>query len=302
MGGDLFFRPRQHPAPPPERTFFGRPDDDILRAIRSRRIIGARATAGSSLSMFLNLDGPDDAAFKPATDRGQRWYGEIAAYRLGRLLGIDRIPPAATRDVRIPVVRSLLKTNVPVLERFNEEALFNGDNTVGGAVMYWIPSIHGADVDRLENLEQWTRWLQQGGAIPPEQLSLAQQLSDTIVFDYVTGNWDRWSGGNVLFGPDETTLLIMDNNAAFNVEFSERLRERLDAPLNQVERYSASMYRRLLGLSEADYRAELAQDSRGDQLLTDEQMDAIFVRRDEVVERIEALTHEHGHDEVLCFP
>ena len=152
---DLMSPAPRRPARPQGRTFFGRPDDAIIKSISEANVLGIRATAGSSLSMFLNLEGEDNAAFKPATNRGQRWYGELAAYRIGRLLGIERIPPAVTRDIRIPVMRGLLASNQTALDRFNEEAIYNGDNTVGGALMYWVPEIHEAEVDRLENLDEW---------------------------------------------------------------------------------------------------------------------------------------------------
>lgn len=298
---DLITPSPSRPSPPPGRTFLGRSEDELLRIIREQKVLGARATTGSSLSMYLNLEGEDNAAFKPQTNRGQRWYGEVAAFRIGRLLNIDRIPPAATRRIRLPILRSLLEHDEEVLARLNDEGVFRG-NSVRGAVMYWVPVINPSEVDRLEELEQWTGWLRQGAAIPPERLRLARQVSEMIVFDYLIGNWDRWSGSNVLFGSDNSTLLIMDNNAAFNTEFSERLRERLDAPLLQVERFSAALYRRLIGLSAEDIRDELAQETDGDGLLTEEQIDAVMIRRREIIARIDALIEEHGHDEVLCFP
>lgn len=299
---DELVSPTLRPLPGPPPAFLGRSSLEILDRISQARPIGARGTSGMSLSMYVNLEGDDDAAFKPRTRFGQRWNGEIAAYRLGRLLGLDRIPPAVTRKVRAPLLRNLLADEPQVLARFQEEAVIGDDNLVEGAFIYWIPEIHPAEVDRTEELGQWTRWLAQGATIPPDRLDLAHQLSDTIVFDYIEGNWDRWSGANVFFGPDRRTLLIMDNNAAFQTAFSARIRERLEAPLAQVERFSATLYRRLVGLGAEDIRAELAQDPAGAALLSDEQIAGVLERRDEVVARIEDLAARHGHDAVLCFP
>ncbi len=290
------------PRPPSQPDFLGRPADEILSAIVEQQVQGVRATSGTSLSFFLDLEGDVDAAFKPYTSRGQRWYGEVVAYRIGRLLAIDRIPPAATRTIRVPVMQAFLRDDSDVLERFEEQAIFEEGHVVRGAVIYWVPTITRAAVDRAENLERWTRWLRQGAAIPPDHLTLAQQLSETIVFDYVTGNWDRWSGHNVLLGPDGETLLIMDNNAAFNTHFSEQLRRHLDAPLAQVERFSAGLYRRLVGLDGDTIRAELALDPGAAHVLDDAQIAGILERRDDIIARIEALERDHGHDAVLCFP
>lgn len=294
--------PALRPLPGPPPSFLGRSTEEILQILSTSRPIGARGTSGQSLSMYINLQGDDDAAFKPFTRVGQRWNGEIGAYRLGRLLGVDRIPPAITRKVRAPLIRGLLADEPEDLERFNEEAVIDDDNLVTGAFVYWIPVIHPAEVDQSHELEQWTRWLKQGATIPPERLALARQLSDTIAFDYVAGNWDRWSGGNMYFDESDSTLLVMDNNAGFGTTFSPRVQERLDAPLAQVERFSALFFRRLIGLNAEDIRAELAQDPQGESLLTDEQLAAVLERRDNLVRRIERLSERHGHDAVLCFP
>jgi hypothetical protein len=299
---DELVAPTTRPLPGPPPSFLGRSSVEIIDRISLAAPIGARGTSGLSLSLYLNLEGDDDAAFKPRTQGGQRWNGEIAAYHLGRLLGMDTIPPAVTRDLRAPLLKNLLSDDPQVLVRVEEEAIIDADNTIRGALIYWIPEIHPADIERYGELHEWTEWLAQGATIPPDRGDLARQLSDLIVFDYVEGNWDRWSGGNVYFGPDRRTLLAMDNNASFQTVFSPRIHERLEGPLAQVERFSAVLYRRLIGLNADDLRAELSQDPAGASLLTDEQIAGVLERRDVVVARIERLAARHGHDAVLCFP
>lgn len=300
--GDLVTPTLSHPTrPQPEPSFLGLDEAVILDAIKGRRIIGGRATSGASLSFYFNLEGDIDAAFKPNTSRGQRWTGEIAAYRLDQLLGLNRVPPATIRRLQVPMLRSLIEDDQEQLARFDDEVVADHGTTIRGAVIYWVPTIHRAEVDRLEELEQWTRWLRQGGTIPPERLSHAQQLSDLIVFDYLTGNWDRWSGSNVLWGPERQTLLMMDNNGAFNAVFAEPLTERLRAPLEQVERFSALLVHRLRQLDERELRAALGRTDSGDLLLTDEQLDALFERRGQILGRLDELVARHGQDAVLCF-
>ena len=178
-------RPRRPPAP----TFLGLADAELLGAISTRRPVGVRSTGGTSLSMYLNLEGDIDAAFKPRTRGGQRWAGEVAAYRLARLLEIPRVPPSISRRFRRPALQGLLQNEPALLARLEAETFVEQDNTIVGAASYWIPVIHVSEVERAEQLPRWTVWLRQGEAIPPEALALAQQLSETIVFDYVTGNW-----------------------------------------------------------------------------------------------------------------
>jgi hypothetical protein len=252
--------------------------------------------------MYLRLGAEFDGAFKPRTRRGQQWSGEVAAYRLGRVLHIDRIPPSTTRWLRVSQLEGLLAGETAFLERFQKDIIRERDGAVRGALTYWVPVIRAARVERLEQLPRWTVWLRQGEAIPPERVALAQQLSELIVFDYVAGNWDRWSGGNVYWDGAGEKLLIMDNNAGFGTRFSEPIARRLQAPLDQVERFSATLYRRLMGLRREDFRAELAEDPAGVTLLTADQITAVLQRRQQVVTRIQALVRQYHHDQVLCFP
>src|SRR4030095_4604252 len=59
----------------------------------------------------------------------------------------------------------------------------------------------------------WKAWLKKDGAIPDEKKELAAAISTMIVFDFITGNWDRWSGGNV--ATSKGKVLYVDNDAAF---------------------------------------------------------------------------------------
>ena len=55
----------------------------------------------------------------------------------------------------------------------------------------------------------------QGTFIPPEKRPLAAQLSDLVLFDFLTANPDRYSGGNIKMSPDGSQLYFMDNTMAF---------------------------------------------------------------------------------------
>ena len=47
---------------------------------------------------------------------------------------------------------------------------------------------------------------------------MAAQVSTLIVFDFLTANPDRYSGGNMKMSPDGKQLFFMDNTMSFYVD------------------------------------------------------------------------------------
>jgi hypothetical protein len=88
----------------------------------------------------------------------------------------------------------------------------------------------------------------QGTFIPPEKQPLAAQVSDLVLFDFITDNPDRYSGGNIKMSPDGERLYFMDNTMAFfvNAEGHERNR----AALLRAQRFSRHLVRALERVTE----------------------------------------------------
>src|SRR5690606_30512494 len=80
-------------APP---SVFGAPDAELLAPLGAARVTRVRwSLGGSSLSLRLAFANGARAAFKPEQVHPQSDpRREIAAYRLDRLLGLGRVPPA----------------------------------------------------------------------------------------------------------------------------------------------------------------------------------------------------------------
>ncbi|MFO0674060.1 MAG: hypothetical protein U0235_31320 [Polyangiaceae bacterium] len=73
----------------------------------------------------------------------------------------------------------------------------DADDAVPGALIPWIEDL---EVIRLESdpwKSRWRGWLLAGAEIPASDRAMAAGIATMIVFDGVTGNWDRWSGANV---------------------------------------------------------------------------------------------------------
>src|SRR5262245_60412857 len=83
----------------PAGTFMGMKDELLLEHIRTQPVVEARLNkGGSSISFRLTFEDGTRAAFKPLQTNPQTVpRKEVAAYRLNRLLGLNGVPPAASR-------------------------------------------------------------------------------------------------------------------------------------------------------------------------------------------------------------
>jgi hypothetical protein len=274
------------------RTFGGLPEDRILDAIRTGRIVGRQNVGSTSVNFHLRLAGDIDAAWKPRTStHGETYRAEIAAYRLNRMLGLSRVPPAVSRSVPRSALH-LAPTSPVIAER---------DLTVRGAAIYWVPVLRDSLIDRPREIERWSSWLRQGREVPADQRTRAEEISTLLVFDFLTGNWDRWSGANV---PMDAAghLIYRDNNGAFEEPFVLGLMQNGMAWLRRSQRFSASVIARARALTDASIREEMALD--GDPAhppLTEAQRRSLLRRRDALLVYIDGLIRRHGESAVLAF-
>lgn len=280
-------------ASPSGRTFGGVSEDHILEAIRTARIVGRQQVGSTSVNIHLRLAGDVDAAFKPRSQtHGDAYRAEIAAYRLNRLLQLDRVPPAVSRIVPAAVLHLSLETPVTI-ER---------DQSVRGAAIYWVPVLRESRVDQEREQSRWTAWLRQGGSVPPEQATRAEEISTLIAFDVLTGNWDRWSGQNV---PMDAAghLIYRDNNGGFSEPFGDRMLAGVMRHLRRVQKFSRGMITRARSLTEASVRAEMALDpDTAHPPLSDVQIASLLRRRDALVSYVDELVRRYGESAVYAFP
>ncbi len=274
-------------------------EDAILNALAQARPEHLRSVGNTSVTLAADLAGPIDAAFKvesPVHPRG--WLSEVAAYRVARALGLDDVPPAMVRWLdRGLVERTLDPGSDGGFAGLSERCTFSG-NSLRGALIYWVPGLQDADLDTPAGIARWRAWLTPSSPIPPAERALARDLSNVLLFDFVIGNRDRWSGGNVR--PVGDRLIIRDHNLSFPSTLPEAQAHRMLATLRQSSRFSRSVVARLQGLDEAALRGALAEPVLGS-LLDPRQVAAVLARRDIVLSYIGALVETHGADRVLSF-
>jgi hypothetical protein len=172
-------------------------EDRILEALFSARLDNLRPIGTTSTTFQMQLAGTIDAAFKPETRTHPRgWAHEVAAYRLGVLLGLDQVPPARVRVIERGQLRRHIAPDWEgdpdvLLAPLAFSANVPGSTTVRGAAIYWVPNLERGTLDQPEGLERWTSWLAPGAPLSPEQRILARDLASMCLFDALIGKIGR---------------------------------------------------------------------------------------------------------------
>ena len=276
------------------------PEDDdayLLGVPRTARSIGH-----TSVVLKVELSTGKKAVFKPASRRGPvRYKGEIAARRLALALGLPNVPRVFFRAMDAKALADAVGGATPAGELFTKEAIVTG-NVVKGALMPWIDGLAFLPLEREPLASRWKVWLKKGEAIPDDQQLLARQVSILVAFDFVSGNWDRWSGGNV--GVDKTTgtLLFIDNDGAFfDVPPSDALQKNKRLLLG-IDRYSRSFVLRMRELDDDALAHALGEESPGVPLLSTKALDGVRQRRKQLLQIIDTKRGDGGDDALLYFP
>ena len=285
-------------------TFMGMSDDLLLDRFRRQPIARVKVNkGGSSLSFRIDLADGSRAAFKPAQTNLQTIpRKEVAAYRLSRLLGLNAVPPAAPRMLsRDDLLTHLHPESLPLVPRIQAETIFNPFGKTAGVMMYWIPEIRDSGLDTPVGQQQTAQWLTQGFPIPLDKRPVAAQVSNLVVFDFLTSNPDRYSGGNMKMSPDGQRLYFMDNTMAFFLDPESHGRPR--AALQRTQRFSRQLYRALDRVSVPRLEHLLAQEIDSPyEILTPAEMRAVVARRDAAKKYIDGLVAVYGERNVLVFP
>lgn len=258
------------------------------------RVLGGKSIGHTSIVFKLSLEGGVSAAYKPRSTRGDaRYRGEIAAYRLAEALSLDNVPPAYPRSFPYADLRFALGREAVFAEVVKEP-----NDEVRGAIIPWIKGLDFISLENEEWMGRWRGWLRAGGAIPGDQRALASQISTLLAFDLVTGNWDRWSGGNIGIDRARGELLFVDNDGAF---FDPVPRKEMAWPttlFEGVDRFSRSFVTALRAL---DVRAAAGEEAPGEPLLSARVVEQTEARRKRVLGAIDAKIKRLGEKAVLFF-
>jgi hypothetical protein len=271
-------------AAPPSTT----PDAATADAFAGARPVKGKPIGHTSVVFKVGFEGGLEAAYKPRSRRGKdRYKGEIAAYRLARGLGLANVPPAIPRSFELAKLRDAFLATPAAVDLLDREAVADPDGTLAGALIPWIAKLEFVPLESADWRGRWQGWLKATAPIPESDRALAAQISTMIVFDWLTGNWDRWSGANIGIDRATSTLLYLDNDGAFSEPPPPQpLGEQL-ALLKKVERFSARFTDALGKLDPPALATAIGEERPGVPLLSERVLHAIDQRR-----RV-ALDHMH---------
>ncbi|MDP9149809.1 MAG: hypothetical protein M3O36_07735 [Myxococcota bacterium] len=264
----------------------------------------AKSIGHTSYVLKLGMAGGLVAAYKPRSrlPLGDRRYkSEIAAYRLARALALDNVPRAIPRAFAATELAAAFST-AEGAAAFRRLALVDADGLVRGALIPWIERYEELPWQDPAWRARWEGWLTADRELPagPDR-SAARAISTMLAFDYLTANWDRWSGGNVARDGATGNVLFVDNDGAFYDPPPRAALTRQLALLQRVLRFSRGFVFRLRELDEAALREKIGEESPGTPLLTEHAIQAVATRRQELLALIDARLADAGEGATLVF-
>ncbi len=275
--------------------------DERLAAYANATPKAAKSIGHTSVVFRIDFDGGLRAAYKPESKRGHKRYrGEVAAYRLGKLLALPNVPPAGVRVLVRSELRAAAQAD-PRSSALEADEVIDHKGHVFGALMPWIDKLEFYPFESPSEEARWKKWLASGGAIPADQLAIAAQISTLVVFDALTGNWDRWSGANVAIDRKTSTLLFVDNDAAFFDPVPPAFAPQM-ALLRGVDRFSKSLVTRLRAIDALMLADAFGEEEPGVPLLPARVVAAADQRRKDVLAIVDDKIKSLGEPTVLSFP
>jgi hypothetical protein len=291
---DAAAAPDSASSPPPEAGAEQAGSDPYLTA----RPVRAKSIGHTSYVLKLTLEGGAIAAFKPRSRRplgDHRYKGEIAAYRLATALGLSNVPRAVPRSFAADDLRDLQPD-------FDAQGLVDDDGRVRGALIPWIPGYRVLPLEGATQRAQWEPWLYDARAgIPEDKRALAASVSIMLAFDYLTANWDRWSGGNVAEDGAGGRVLFVDNDGAFYEWPAPAALARQRALLEHVTRFSRHFIDAVRALDAAGLRAAIGDETPGVPLLSERSLAGVEARRASLLHLVDARVGDAGAAAVLAF-
>lgn len=291
-----------------EQPFVGgeRTATEILADLSQRAPRRLRQIGTSSVTLRVDLGAGVEMAFKPRTRTHSRGYtAEIAAYRLSRALGMDNVPPVIARQLPRLAMQERFESDhrEDDWEAIRGEILWDAPGIARGAAIYWVPRMRQSELATVSGLERASTWLSQSGEVPPDRADLARDISTMLAFDYLVGNWDRFSGGNVSTNDTGTRLFVRDHNVAFLEPLRGERYDRVRRGLERAQRFSRSFVERVRALDRDAIVAALREDPEGRErpLLDDTQIEGVLTRRAALLSYVGALIETHGTERVLVW-
>ncbi len=316
----------QEPYPSSSDAFFDEPDGPIRAGLLNEEIATIeKGRGGRSIAFRVTLKNGQKGYFKPEQSfSASNWFGEVAAYHLDRLLGLGRVPAVVSRVFP-------WKTFEPVAGNDPRKSEVTArDGKVVGAFVAWVtgglralPACVGWErwlrIERLSTTAVspfqrpilWKRDMALAGRLgpawrseearanlrnarpEPDRPDRPAELSDLVLFDYLTRNLDRWGGdnANVLTRGVGGPLVFLDNSAGF--EPGAWQPDLGEARLHMLQRFRRSTVAAVRALNLRQFEARLASEVASP-VLSKTQVNAVGARRTALLTWVASLEARHG--------
>lgn len=272
----------------------------IIEILSDGVVSGARPISPRSMSLKIFFEGGGEGVFKPIRKDDRTARCEVAYYRLATALGVGGVPPSAMRRLSAARIEGHLRKNFEeAADQFEERVKVDERGMVDGAMISWVDGLKPSGLDGPGGRKKLSELLALDGPSPEEE-PLVAGASDMVVADYVLGNWDRYTGGN-LFLSGDGSLVLLDNNAAF-APWSEGQVSRTSKVLGVCERFSKRLVGELRKMDGGFVARALGGRVGSDGLLTGQEVQRIMDRRDQLISRVDNLIDIHGESKVLPLP
>ena len=292
---------------------------------------------GSTVSFkYTDANDPDaKAAIKPDQDLRQTMYRSgVAYYRLCQILGCS-FEVARTRPVRWTKSdfnalynASDSKKNNAYRSKFEHLiwAKEEGKTYLYGGYKEWIPDFEGFPIEvqsawavyqqphttQYPEMRPFLKNILAGGRSGAsrsldkllsyvEDIStkdLLKQISDMILIDYLTNNWDRYSGVQSNYGANchirKGGLIAIDNDAAFPAWHTPRVVKRL----HQVKVFNRALAENLRLLDPDELLPRLIPNPTKEE---QKSYDRFKERRRDALKYIDGLIAKYGEENVLAY-
>jgi len=307
-------------------AFFGEPDAPIRAALSTEEIATIeKGRGGRSIAFRVTLKNGQKGYFKPEQSfSASNWFGEVAAYHLDRLLGLGRVPAVVSRvfpwKTFIPVAGNDPRTSEvtardgkvvgafvawvtgglrPMPERVGWERWLRIEHLSTTAVSpFQRPILWKRDVALANRLGPAWRSEEERANLrkarpEPDRPDRPAELSDLVLFDYLTRNLDRWGGdnANVLMRGVGGPLVFLDNSAGF--EPGAWQPDLGEARLHMLQRFRRSTVTAIRALDLRKFEARLATEVASP-VLTKAQVNALGARRTALLTWVASLEAVHG--------
>lgn len=255
----------------------------------------------TSVVFKLLLSSGKKAAWKPNAKKVKgRYKGEVAAFRLAEALGIANVPPACIRVLDARAAAAVLAQSDEASTLFADEVIVE-QGKVYGAFIPWIDGLSFWPIEKEPLKTEARAWLGAGKPIPAAKVDLARQASMLVAFDFITGNWDRYSGENVGLDPTGRHVLFIDNDAAFMEGPPKAQLARNKALLDGTDRFSRTFVAGARKLDAERLAAVFGEEAPGRPLLSAAVTASVARRIEELVAIVDAKIARRGETETLYF-